>query len=160
MSNKKCAVVGIVLFASLGFNLFALGYMVGKPPLPEEKPRGPHFEMMAEQAKQLPPEQRDKVMAIVKQHKSEIRDGFKEMQEARKDVDALMKSDDYNREEAELLFAKLSDSAAKSYRAAQVMMMDIADALPPESRAMVMPKPRELEDSRSAHKRPPHPPAE
>ena len=65
------------------------------------------------------------------------------MQEARVDVDALLKSDAYNREEAEVLFAKLSESAQRSYRAAQVMMMDIADALPPEQRALMMPKPKQ-----------------
>lgn len=142
MLNNK-TLIGVLLFVSLGFNLFALGFMMGKPPMPEPKQKGPHFEMMAEKAKQLPPEQRDQVMAIVKRYKPEIRDGFKDMQEARKDVDALMKSDDYNREEAETLFAKLSDSASRAYKAAQLMMMDIADVLPPEHRAMMMPQPRE-----------------
>lgn len=152
---KKCPWIGAVLFISLGFNLFALGYMMGKPPVPHEKQRGPHFEMMAEKAKDLPPEQREKVMAIVKQYRPEIRDGFKDMQKARKDVDALMKSDSYNREEAEALFAKLSESASRAYKAAQSMMMDIADALPPESRAMMMPKPREHGSWSKKGQRPP-----
>lgn len=153
---NKCTLVGVVLFASLGFNLFALGYMAGKPPAPAPKARGPHFEMMAEKAKHLPPEEQQAVMDIIKRYKPEIKSGFKEMMEAREDVDALMKSDAYNREEAEVLFAKMSEAASKSYRTAQRMMMDIADALPPESRAMMMPK----EHARGkwngdTHKRPP-----
>ena len=162
MSNKKCVLWGVILFASLGFNLFALGFMVGKPPMPEPKQKGPHFEMMADQAKQLPPEQRDAVMKIVKQYRPEIRDGFRDMQKARKDVDALMKSEDYNREEAEALFAKLSESAASAYKAAQLMMMDIADVLPPEQRTMMMPKPREHGDwgKKRAHRDAPPPPPE
>ena len=155
---KKCTIVGVVLFASLGFNLFALGYMAGKPPIPQPKDRGPHFEMMAESAKQLPPDEQEKVMEIMKRYKHDIKDGFKEMTDARKDVDALMKSDAYNREEAEALFDQLSNAAAKSYRTAQLMMMDIADALPPESRAKMMPKPRDHGKwSEGKHKRPPRP---
>jgi Spy/CpxP family protein refolding chaperone len=159
---EKKTLIGIALFVSLGFNLFALGFMVGKPPeAPQDKPRGPHFEMMAENAKQLPEAERARVMDIIKKHKSDIRDGFKDMQEARKDVDALLKSDAYNRAEAEALFAKLSESAQRSYRAAQVMMMDIADALPPEQRALMMPKPREHQWSGGPNRqRPPHPPQE
>lgn len=147
----KRTVLGIALFVSLGFNLFALGFMVGKPPEPEPKHRGPHLEHMAKTAEQLPPEERDKVMEIIKQYKPQIKSGFKEMMKARQDVDALMKSDSYNREEAEALFAKLSESASNSYRAAQVMMMDIADALPPESRAIMLPRP-DQDDKPPHHK--------
>ncbi|MBN8542867.1 MAG: periplasmic heavy metal sensor [Alphaproteobacteria bacterium] len=133
--------INIALFASLGFNLFALGFMLGKPPQPPMD-RKPHFERILQQVKQLPEDQRAKVKEIIKFYKPLVREGFDDMRAAREDLDSLMRSEDYTREESEMLFATLSESAEYAYENAQMMMMDIADALPPESRALVMPPPR------------------
>lgn len=158
-SNKKCALFGIVLFVSLACNLLALGYVVGKPPRPPEgKHKGPHFEMMAEQAKQLPPAQQQLVLDIIDKHRDSIRDAFKEKQTAFYALMKFMKSNDYNRTEAEAGFAKLSEASSHAYGAAQAMMMDIADALPPEERALMMPKPREHGGDKWGARKPAKPP--
>ncbi|MFZ4124740.1 MAG: periplasmic heavy metal sensor [Rickettsiales bacterium] len=137
----KKTVLNVVLFVSLGLNCFALGFLAGKPPMPPSDNK-PHFDRILQQAKQLPEDQRAKVKEIIKHYKPLVRQGFDDMHAAREDLDALMKSEDYSREEAELLFATLSEAAEYAYENAQVMMMDIADALPAESRALVMPQPR------------------
>ncbi len=143
----KKTIVSLVLFASLALNFFALGFLVGTPPMPEARHHKPHFEQLLQQAKQLPEDQRAKVKDIVKHYKPLVRQGFDDMHAAREDLDTLMKSEDYTRAEAEMMFAALSESAEYAYENAQLMMMEISDALPPESRALVMPSPREREES-------------
>lgn len=136
--NKKRCLVGILLFLSIGLNLFLAGVLVGRP---DHGPRmkGP-MNMMGEQIGRLSPEHRDKAQAILEDYKPKFRTQMKEVSKTRKELDALLRSDHYSREAVQAKFDELSDDYRTLHRTGQQMMLDLADELPAHERAKLMPK--------------------
>lgn len=139
-STKKRCIWGIVLFASFGLNLFLAGVLVGKPDAGPgmRSPMG----RMGEQIEQLPPEHQKQAKAIFDSYRPEFKAQMKQVMSTRKELEALMGSKDYSRGAAQEKFFELSDEYVKLHQIGQQMTLEIADTLPPEERAKLLPRPR------------------
>lgn len=139
MTDKKRCIWGIVLFISLGLNLFLAGVLVGKP---NEGPgmRSP-MGRMGQQIEQLPPEHQQEAKAIFDSYRPEFKTQMKNVMKVRSELEALMTSKDYSREKVQEKFFELSDEYVKLHQIGQQMTLEIADTLPPEERAKLLPKP-------------------
>ncbi len=161
--TKKAWLLGIIVFLSLAMNFTLAGMMLGRgmmaPPPPPPPPHGRGWDpmqSMMERLEALPPEEREAVRGILEEYRPQFDEQAKEIKAKRKEVNNFIKSEAYEREEAQRRLIELGSEYQDMQRLAQQMMLDLADQLTPEERALVFRHDRP--EALKGH-RPPPPPA-
>lgn len=135
---KKQTVILIALSLSIATNIFLgslfFGQSLGKAESFQSRP----FKAVMEHVRNLPEEQREAAIDTLQDAKPELQAAMKETREARKAVFAYIKSPEYDRAEAEKRLADLRDKTAAVQTSAQRVMLDLADQLTPEQRAVFL----------------------
>jgi Spy/CpxP family protein refolding chaperone len=131
---KKNWIVGGILLVSIALNV-TLGAMLSGKYFQEHQQR---VEVVMQKIVTLPEPERAKAKAVFLQAVPELRNGIREIRQARKEVRHYVASDSYSRAEAEKRLTDLRVKTTALQLAAQKMMLDIADKLPPEQRARLL----------------------
>lgn len=158
--TTKHWIIGIVLFASLALNLFLGGWMVGADKFapPPHGGRGAFFEAFNAKADALPEPARAEVKKILAEHQPKLKRQMKKIMQSRDAIDRMYKRKDYSRAEAEERFASMQQQSIRMQELAQAMMLDLADALPPEQRAKFMERPKDWRGKGAEFRDRPKPP--
>ena len=137
--------IGGVLFASLALNLFLGGWVFGADTFssPPSNGRSAFFEAFNEKADALPEPERAEVKAVLARHQPGLKKLMKRIMKSRDAIDAMYKRADYSRAEAEERFAAMQVQSITMQEKAQAMMLDLADVLSPEHRAVFMERPKD-----------------
>ena len=143
-ANCKRWWVGALLFASLALNVFFGGWLfTGHPPL---EPHGPmmFWDAFNDKLQGLPADERASVKKVLDAYRPKVKAQMKEIMQSRDAIDQMFASSDYNRAEAEKRFADMQEKSVAMQQLMHQMMLDVADALPPEHRANFMQRPKAL----------------
>lgn len=154
--------LGGIFFLSLAVNVFLAGWLFGDDGFSThapKPPRGLFFESFNEKAKSLAEPQRSAVQDVLSQYQPQLKKRMKRVMKAREEIDALLRSPNYSREEAETAFDRLQQYSYDAQELAQDMMLDIADALPPQDRASFLERPKETRGRGAEFKSKPKPSA-
>jgi|GEM_PF-2032842 len=141
-SNKSW--VGILLFLSLGVNIFLGGVVWGRD---EPGLRGERVEKVITAMKsfqQLSPETREKAKAQFKQEWPAIQEQVKGIRAKRQEVRQLLEQETYDAEALDKAFAELRAAVNKVQADGQKLVVQIAADMSPEERVTFvknMPKP-------------------
>ncbi len=142
---KSRWLIGGLLFVSLALNVFLAGWVTsGHPPHP--LPHGPmmFWDSFNDKLKNLPDPARASVKKVLDTYRPQVKAQMNEVMKSRDAIDRMFARDDYNRADAEKRFADMQQKSAAMQQLMQKMMLDVADALPPEHRARFMERPKEL----------------
>ncbi len=138
--NKRW-VIGLVLFISIALNITLGSMLIGKQASQHRQP----MRMALERLDSLPEASREKAMDIVLENRAALREKMQAIRQSRQEIKAYVTSENYTRAEAEKKLAELRQKTAALQEAAQTMILDIADTLPPEERATMLQKKLETE---------------
>ena len=135
----------IVLVASLGLNIFAVGFLSGRV-LNDERagPPGPPPGRGAEQSFRLmhytdalPHERREEFRKAFRTQLPAIRDDFQEMRRLRVELSALLGADEFDRTAVEAKFDALHAIQERQQAAFGNAFLDAFETLTPEEREML-----------------------
>jgi len=132
---KKRLALGVILFLSIAMNVTLLSIIMGRSTRQHELV----VKLVMRQLAALPEDQRVKAEAIVDLAKPSLRRQMLEIKQKRKEVAGYLASKNYQRDEAEKRFFELRAKNSAVQTVAQTLILDIADQLTPEQRAMVIP---------------------
>jgi uncharacterized membrane protein len=134
VSSMKAA-VGLVLFLSLGANIFMAGMLAGRHGnvLPEQR-RGAQLARVLSSFADLSPESRGKAADIVKKNWPDIERQMKAVRATRSEVKDILARPDYTRADLDRKFAELRKEVGDLQATGQGMAADIAGAIKPEER--------------------------
>lgn len=127
---RKDLVIKGALFVSIALNVIFGTMLIGRTlfAYPEKK-------AVVARLEALPKTERDEVKKIFQQKRQELRAAREDIRNSRKDIAKFMGSSDYTRKEAERLLTDLRDKTSEMQIFTQKMMLDAADALPPQHRS-------------------------
>jgi len=139
--NKSWLLSGALLL-SLGANAFLGGWLLNRPsagPLAELGQSQPARELLGKVLR-LPKEQRQDVRTVIGQHAPGLRELAAQARSNRQVMLAQLSADQIDQQQVQDSFAKQREATAKLQTAAQVMLLEIAEKLPPEQRRQFMQK--------------------
>lgn len=131
-------IVGIILFLSLGANVFMFGMVTGRDGGGDRLARFEKIGNALASYSELSDGSQEKVKAILKRDLPQIKEQAQAMKEKRQQVKALMLKPDYKREDVEKLFAEQREALTALQTRGQTMALDLADSVTPEERAKVL----------------------
>lgn len=145
--HKKLLILCIILGMSLAVNFTLGGMVLGRgmmpPPLPHHARFNP-VERMEHKIGLLPSEHQEAIRQILENYRPQLTEAMAQVKATRKANLAYLKSEDYQRAEAETRFADLRKQSIALQKLAQAMLLEMADILPPEHRALLMKRPKML----------------
>lgn len=139
----------VLLVASLGLNVFALGHFSGrilagdKPPSREHIERGHHgkfgdpFHVMR-YADELSPELRQRFRAEIKDELPSLREHHDHMRELRRELGALMSADEWDGEAVSAKLREISETQDRQREAFNRAFMNAFETLPAEQRKLLI----------------------
>jgi uncharacterized membrane protein len=130
----KNPIIDGILFISIALNITLIAMFSGKF-FQEHQQR---VEVVMQKISALPESERVKAKEIFLRAVPEIRNLVREIRQARKDIRHYVAGDAYSRAEAEKRLTELRVKTTALQLAAQKMMLDIADKLPPQYRAQLL----------------------
>lgn len=131
---KKSWLTGALLFLSLAVNVTLGAMLLGK----SSRPLLHSGRIILSQLQQLPEPQRSQAQAVFRRELPNLRELAAQNRQLRRDNFRYIASADYTRPEAEKRLSQLRDQTAALQTAAQKLMLDVADTLPPEQRAQLL----------------------
>ncbi|SDA60214.1 Uncharacterized membrane protein [Pseudomonas sp. NFACC15-1] len=137
--NKTWLLSGALLL-SLGVNAFLGGWLLSRPnavPFLELGQNQPVRELIGKVLR-LPDEQRQDVRAVISQHAPGLRKLAAQARSNRQVILDQLSADTIDRQQVQTSFAKQREATVQLQTAAQVMLLDIAETLPPEQRRQFM----------------------
>jgi Spy/CpxP family protein refolding chaperone len=143
--TKKCCLYGLVLFLSLALNVFAAGYFFSHRGHGGWNSRDVFF---MRQLEQVQGEGRAKARQVIDAYQPKLKAQMQEVRQARRDFEVTVKRPDYRREKAAAVFSRMQQAMDKVQATVQSMMLDIADKLTPEERALFFNHPHRDWDKR------------
>ena len=158
MSKKTGIALLVILAVSLLMNGFLLGFTVAGPGWRGEPPMPNPSERMYEAAKELSPENKTKVVAILDKYIPQVDAQREDGMGGFKAIRETLTAQNIDHDELDKLFARMSAHHTKTGKLLDSMIKDIIEALPDndERAAFFMralpPEPRFPPPSSSAHK--------
>jgi uncharacterized membrane protein len=132
---------GVALTLSLALNAFLAGWVLS-PRLASRTPasaeQAPAFRALMHRIQALPEPARSQTHLVVRGYLPRLRAEVRKLRAAREDLRTLLESPQYSRAEATMRLASVREHSAALQTLAQQMVLDIADHLPPETRARLM----------------------
>ncbi len=132
--NKRIICM-VALSVSLALNVFFGSVMLGKFAGRMEQGNGKSLKLVMQKMRDLPPEQREKAAAIVRDTAPQLRATIAELKQERTEVFDQLKSPDYQRSDVEPRLIAVREKTNELQAVAQTLMLDFADQLTPEQRA-------------------------
>ncbi|AMZ73491.1 MULTISPECIES: periplasmic heavy metal sensor [Pseudomonas] len=137
--NKTWLLSGALLL-SLGANAFFGGWLLSRPntaPFADLGQNQPVRELIGKVLR-LPDAQRQDVRAVISQHAPGLRTLAAQARSNRQVILTQLSADSIDRQQVQTSFAKQREATVQLQTAAQVMLLDIAEKLPPEQRRQFM----------------------
>ena len=138
---KKPWIIGLVLFVSVALNMTLASMLIGKQASQQFQPMHMALDMLDD----LPEASRKKATDILMEDRLSLSEKMQEFLRSRQNMKAYLASDEYRRKEAEKKLAELRQKTTTLQEAAQAMILDIVDSLPPEERAAILKKDERME---------------
>lgn len=131
---KKSWLTGALLFLSLAVNVTLGAMLLGKSSRPLQRPG----KIIMSQLRQLPEPQRSQAQTMFRRELPNLRELVMQNSELRRENFRYIASAEYTRPEAEKRLAQLREQTTALQTAAQKLILDVADMLPPEQRAQLL----------------------
>ncbi|SFN99725.1 Heavy-metal resistance [Pseudomonas sp. NFACC24-1] len=136
--NKTWLLNGALLL-SLGANAFLGGWLLNRPnAVSFELGQNQLVRELIGKVRRLPDEQRQDVRAVISQHAPGLRKLAAQARSNRQVILDQLSADSIDRQQVQTSFAKQREATVQLQTAAQVMLLDIAEKLPPEQRRQFM----------------------
>ena len=127
-------IIFLLLFLSLGFNIAFVSMLAGKKAGKLYAPA----RIVMHRLDTLPEPERSTAKEVFLQERAKLKSLMGELKHARKETFAYIASPDYERAEAQRRLTELREKTAQLQDAGQTILLDIADGLSPESRAVLL----------------------
>jgi len=139
----------ILLVASLGLNIFAIGHLsgrliaAGKPPQADRIERGKHrgfhdpFHVMR-YAKELSPELRETFRAEIKEQLPALREHHEQMRSLRRELGLLMSADEWDGDAVAAKLNEIRETQDRQRDAFNQAFMNAFETLPAEQRKLLI----------------------
>ncbi|MFH1159185.1 MAG: periplasmic heavy metal sensor [Pseudomonadota bacterium] len=132
---RKDLIIKGVLFVSIALNVIFGARIVGRTLFAHLEKEDVVAEKAVVRLEALPKTERDEVKKIFQQNRQKLRVAKEDIKNSRKDISQFMGSSAYTREEAERRLTDLHNKMSEMQLLTQKMILDAADALPPQHRA-------------------------
>lgn len=135
--------VMIALIASLGLNIFAVGFLSGRvlndehggPPMPPPGRGGEQSFRLMHYADALPGERRREFRSAFRTQLPIMRDGFEEMRRLRRELTMILGAEEFDRAAAAAKFEEIEQLRNRQQAAFGKAFLDAFETLTPEERA-------------------------
>ncbi|SCY64997.1 periplasmic heavy metal sensor [Pseudomonas sp. NFACC37-1] len=136
---NKTRLLSVALLLSLGANAFLGGWLLNRPnAVSFELGQNQLVRELIGKVRRLPDEQRQDVRAVISQHAPGLRKLAAQTRSNRQVILDQLSADSIDRQQVQTSFAKQREATVQLQTAAQVMLLDIAEKLPPEQRRQFM----------------------